>query len=126
MFCVRRVGVRVPGAVWMHVLMQVEPVPRGFPESPGGVEGPDCDQHPGRQLSTNRFQHLQPEYGDAERDADRADQDGAEDVAESAEGGDGEGLGSGPALGPAHRKEREIVVGAQEGVEESERRRGCG
>ena len=113
MFCVRRVRVRVAGAVGMHVLMEVHPVLRGFPESPRGVDGPCGDQHPGRQLSPNRFQHLQPEYGDAERDADRADQDGAEDVAESAEGGDGEGLGSGPTLGPAHRKEREIVVGAQ-------------
>ena len=74
MFIVMRVYV----AVVLHVLMSVKvgmrPVPDGTPDAPKHINKPECDQHPGRDLSAERFHVDEGIYRDAQGDPQHSQQ----------------------------------------------------
>jgi len=93
------------------------------PEPPDEIGEPEADEEPGGQVSARGLDAFQPGHGYPQGDPDEPEHDRAQDMAEPAEKGDEQGLGKGPAPGPADDDKRKIMVGTDDGVDETERRR---
>ena len=94
----------------------------GPPHPPDKICQPEADQKPGGDLAARRLHTLEPGHGDAQGDAQKAQDDRAQDVPQPGQEGDAERFPERPTPRPADDDEGEVVVRADDGMDEPERR----
>ncbi|MCK7541357.1 MAG: hypothetical protein MZV63_65955 [Marinilabiliales bacterium] len=110
----------------VEVRMGVGLAPPGAAHAPDEIGEAEADEEPGRDRAPGRLDAFELGHGDAQGDADEAEDDRAEDVPQAGQEGDAQGLPQGPFAGPADDDERQVVVGADDGVDEAEPGRRAG
>jgi hypothetical protein len=122
----RVMTVRVPvtGSVRVDVLVGMLATAPGLLEPPGHVDEAEGDQRPGREVAAHALEPLQAVQRRADRDADQADEDRPEHVADAAASGHEHRLAARPVARRRHRHERQVMVGAEHGVDEADRNGG--
>jgi len=86
----RMVGVDGPVDVDVEMMMAAIFQPAG--EAPEKISQTEKDEGPGRQIAADAFERLDLGQAEAEDDPDRPEENGAPDMAQAAEGGDGRRL----------------------------------
>jgi len=97
--------------------------PQGPVHAPYEVGQAKTDEEPGRQAPSKGLHPLEFRHRDAQADAQEAEDDRAQDVSQSAEERDDKGFRKGPSPRPGHDDERKVMVGADDGVDETDRNR---
>ncbi len=119
-----RVLVGVNGAVGVGVPVSVGLGSRGVAHAPNQVDESERKQQPTRDRAAGGFDDLEVLQGGADAESDEPEQDRTRDMAHAAQRGDAQRLSARPPPRARHRDERQIVVGADQRVDESDA--GCG
>jgi hypothetical protein len=104
----------------MAMQVFVRAVANGPADAPDEVGQAESDEEPGGPVGPLALDVLEPLDADAEGDADETEHDGGHHVAQAADQGDGDGLAQRPAAGAGHGDERQVVIGADDGVDEAD------
>ena len=108
-------------SIHVGVYVMVGFIPPCPAQSPGKVDEAEGYQGPGGEIAPERFHQFQLLYRDAHSNADHSQHDRASDVAYPAENSNQGSLCQGPFSCFGHNDERQIVVGAEECVKETDR-----
>ena len=112
--------IAVDGAVGVDVKMMMAPIPQAPGQPPEEIAQSEEDEQPGGHAAADALENLQLGHAQPEQDADGADQDGAADVAQAAEGRNGQSLRHGPFPGLGQDDKRKVMIGAGRGVKNAE------